>query len=128
MGDFNKSIKSKTNKFDALDLETSTLNVANSEQFKFDALSKNEQTAKVEVHTTCYRSIRVPGHRMIHVRRMWKEICEPIIKRLKLQIRMNSKKNLIELRMVNGGSNEMGIRPKHVIQKGSDFVRATVLG
>merc|ERR1712228_959524 len=41
---------------------------------------------------------------------------------------MNSKKNLIELRMVNGGQNELGLKAKNVIQKGSDFVRAIVLG
>eukprot|EP01084_Bolivina_argentea_P134829 237700_1 len=122
------SLTSTSSQFEALNLETSTVNVHNSKQFKFDQLSKASQQGSVEIHTASYRSIRVPGHRMIHVRRLWKDICGPIIKQLKLQIRMNSKKNLIELRMVGGVVADSTLKSKNVIQKGSDFVRAVVLG
>lgn len=121
-----KSLKTATNKLDGLNLETSTL--ANGKT-KFDALAKKQtQMGSVQIHNACYRSIRVPGHRMIHVRRMWKSMCQPIVKQLKLQIRMNSRKNLIELRMSNVTEEELGMKGKNVIQKGSDFVRAIVLG
>lgn len=72
-----------------------------------------------------YRSIRVPGHRMIHVRNLWSEMCDPIVSKLQLQIRMNSRKNLIELRTTSSATiacNQNGI------QSGADFVRAVVLG
>ena len=61
----------------------------------FDGLSSK----LLNVGKKSYRAIRVPGHRMIHMRRLWKSIVHPIVTHLKLQIRMNSKKNVIELRV-----------------------------
>eukprot|EP00485_Elphidium_margaritaceum_P004135 CAMPEP_0202690638 /NCGR_PEP_ID=MMETSP1385-20130828/5565_1 /ASSEMBLY_ACC=CAM_ASM_000861 /TAXON_ID=933848 /ORGANISM="Elphidium margaritaceum" /LENGTH=384 /DNA_ID=CAMNT_0049345919 /DNA_START=25 /DNA_END=1179 /DNA_ORIENTATION=- len=119
---------------DALNLEMSSSLHGNNKKSKkdFDALSKRADVASVEVHTMSYRSVRVPGHRMVHVRKMWKEICDPVVKQLKLQIRMNSKKNVVELRMVNTGdaaqSQIEDRKHKNVIQKGSDFIRAVVIG
>merc|ERR1719189_2056219 len=66
---------------------------------------------------------------MIHVRRMRADICKPEIKHLKLQIRMNSIKKIIELRMVQPTlENEPVLKGRNPIQKGSDFVRAAVMG
>ena len=69
-----------------------------------------------------YRAIRVPGPRMIHIRRLWKQMCDPIVTQLKLQIRMNSKKNIIEIRTSNHTAKT------NAIQKGADFIKACVLG
>ncbi|ETO16829.1 hypothetical protein RFI_20514 [Reticulomyxa filosa] len=66
-----------------------------SEQVTFKPLSHK----KLAIGERSYRSIKVPGHRMMHMQRLWKEICDPIITQLKLQIRMNSSKNLIEIRV-----------------------------
>lgn len=137
-----KSIKTKPNKFEALNVETSNLDVAGSKQLQFDALSKSG-TAKsdgkgvanqlrgpsVEIHSASYRSIRIPGHRMVHVRRMWAQICKPVVKYLKLQIRMNSVKKIIELRMAKAAVVEDStLKSRNPIQKGSDFIRAAVMG
>lgn len=119
------------NKQDKLKKEYEALNL---ELPKFDAASNKKHDKLMEIHSSSYRSIRVPGHRMIHVRRMWKKICEPIVNQLKLQIRMNSKKNVIELRMIEfdqeteSALNNDKTGKKNRIQKGSDFIRAAVMG
>merc|ERR1719295_202220 len=133
------SLGTKTNQLEALNVETSNLDLSKSKQLKFDSLSNSKSTenglsnqlgdAKVEVHTASYRSIRIPSHRMIHVRRMWADICKPVVKHLKLQIRMNSHRKIIELRTVSGVVEEDPVlKGRNAIQKGSDFVRAAVMG
>lgn len=88
-------------------------------EIKFKGLS-GKQLSRGE---RSYRAIQVPGPRMIHVRRLWKEICDPVVTQLKLQIRMNSKKNLIEIR------TSQHTKMTGALQKGADFIRAAaVLG
>jgi len=87
-------------------------------KYKFEGLLKSQLSNGNQQ----FRSINVPGYRMIHIRRLWKDICEPIVKQLKIDIRMNSKKNLVQLRA--SSLTEMD----SAIQKAADFVRATVLG
>ena len=60
-----------------------------------------------------YRRIKVPGHRMMHIRRLWKSMCDPIVKQLKLQIRMNSRTNLIELRVCMHSLSFQSILPPY---------------
>lgn len=69
------------------------------------------------------RKISIPPHRMAPLKNNWEKIYTPLVEHLKLQVRMNLKKNkAVELRT-----------SKHTIddgalQKGEDFVKAFALG
>ncbi|KAJ1815419.1 pre-rRNA-processing protein pno1, partial [Coemansia sp. RSA 2599] len=68
------------------------------------------------------RRIRVPQHRFSPLKVDWMKIYSPIVEYLKLQIRMNPKTRMIEIRTceetVDTGS----------IQKAADFIRAYCMG
>jgi len=117
-----KKKKKKHDKISNTKVEEKWKKIANiplpSEQMSFKPLSQR----KLAIGERSYRSIKVPGHRMMHIQRLWKEICDPVVTQLKLQIRMNSDKNLIELRS-SSKTNMAG-----AVQKGADFVRACILG
>lgn len=68
------------------------------------------------------RKIPVPPHRMSPLRNNWMQIYEPIVKHLKLQVRMNLRKKAVELK-TSSETTEAG-----ALQKGHDFVKAFVLG
>jgi len=95
--------------FDALSIGPSKSKVRESEDdVKSDSKSKkvakipefNQLSAKqLRLGKKSYRAVKVPGYRMIHIRRLWKSMCQLLVKQLKLQVRMNSKKNLIEMRV-----------------------------
>merc|ERR1712110_796575 len=51
-------------------------------------LERKKLATRKEIRSAEYRSVHVPAHRMVHVRRLWEEICRPIVENLKLQIRM----------------------------------------
>lgn len=85
---------------------------------KFGALSVQE-LVKVNVEL---RKVPVPPHRMTPLRANWMQIYEPIVKHLKLQIRMNLRSKSVELR-TSQQTTDAG-----ALQKGHDFVRAFLLG
>lgn len=68
------------------------------------------------------RKIPVPPHRLTPLRKHWMEIYEPIVRHLKLQIRMNTKTKSVQLKTC-GQTKDPG-----ALQKGEDFIRAFVLG
>ena len=68
------------------------------------------------------RRIPVPPHRMTPLKSRWMEIYEPIVKYLKLQIRMNLKTKCVELK-TSKATEDTG-----ALQKGADFIKAFVLG
>lgn len=48
---------------------------------------------------TEYRRVQVPAHRFTPLKEKWLEIYEPIVKNMKLQVRMNLKTKSVELRV-----------------------------
>lgn len=69
-----------------------------------------------------YRQVPIPAHRLTPLRDQWMKIFEPIVKQLKLQIRMNTRKRCVELR-TSKRTKDAG-----ALQKGADFVKAFVMG
>lgn len=68
------------------------------------------------------RRIPVPPNRLSPLKSHWMEIYEPIVKHLKLQIRMNLRTRSVELK------TSKATEDTSALQKGADFVRAFVLG
>ncbi|KAJ1881349.1 pre-rRNA-processing protein pno1 [Coemansia sp. RSA 1722] len=68
------------------------------------------------------RRIRVPQHRFSPLKVDWMKIYSPIVEYLKLQVRMNPKSRMIEIRTC-----EETVEPGS-IQKAADFVRAYCMG
>lgn len=68
------------------------------------------------------RKIPVPPHRMSPLRTQWMQIYEPVVRHLKLQIRMNLAKKSVELK-TGPETKDAG-----ALQKGQDFIKAFVLG
>jgi rRNA processing protein Krr1/Pno1 len=46
-----------------------------------------------------YRRVQVPAHRFTPLKARWLEIYEPLVKHMKLQVRMNLKTKSVELRV-----------------------------
>ncbi|KAJ2784303.1 pre-rRNA-processing protein pno1 [Coemansia javaensis] len=68
------------------------------------------------------RRVRVPPHRMTPLKRDWLKIYTPIVEHLKMQIRMNPKARMLEVRTCEE-TEDMGS-----VQKAADFLRAYCLG
>ncbi|KAL8338266.1 hypothetical protein RB598_006908 [Gaeumannomyces tritici] len=66
--------------------------------------------------------VPVPPHRMTPLKANWPQIYEPLVKHLKLQVRMNIKSKTVEMRS-SQSTTEAG-----ALQKGEDFVKAFTLG
>lgn len=69
-----------------------------------------------------YRKIPIPPHRMAPLKANWIKIYTPLVENLKLQVRMNLKGRLVEIRTCPETS-DLGF-----IQKGADFLKAFCLG
>lgn len=84
----------------------------------FPALSATEMTGgKSEI-----RRVRIPAHRYTPLKDNWAALMTPVVEHLKLQIRMNTKTRMVELK-----TSEHTVDPG-ALQKGEDFIRAFVLG
>ncbi|KAJ1729562.1 pre-rRNA-processing protein pno1 [Coemansia biformis] len=68
------------------------------------------------------RRVRVPPHRLSPLKRDWMKIYTPVVEHLKLQIRMNPKARMLEVRTCEE-TEDMGS-----VQKAADFLRAYCLG
>lgn len=55
--------------------------------------SKNESKGNFEMH-----SVMIPPNRMTPLKNNWEKICETVVKNMKLQIRMNTKKKTVDIR------------------------------
>ncbi|KAJ1482548.1 hypothetical protein T484DRAFT_1759116 [Baffinella frigidus] len=69
-----------------------------------------------------YRRVPVPAHRFTPLKEKWLELYDPIVSRMKLQVRMNLKNKSVELRTSE--------HTEHVsaLQKSADFLKAFLLG
>mmetsp|Transcript_10817 Transcript_10817/g.15844 ORF Transcript_10817/g.15844 Transcript_10817/m.15844 type:complete len:234 (+) Transcript_10817:143-844(+) len=78
------------------------------------------------------RSVPVPTNRVGALKKDWQAIYLPIVEKLHLDIRYNTKKNIVEIRTnKNAPKIEIDGReldPAKAIQKAADFVNAYVLG
>ena len=84
----------------------------------FNALTAAELNGgKVE-----FRRIAVPPNRFTPLKENWNQIYEPIVKNMKLQIRMNLKTRNVELR------TSQYTEQISSLQKGADFVKAFIMG
>ncbi|PVU91994.1 hypothetical protein BB559_003898 [Furculomyces boomerangus] len=68
------------------------------------------------------RKIRIPPNRFTPLKNDWMKIYTPIVEHLKLQIRMNPKAKIVELRTCKETEDPSNI------QKAADFIRAFSLG
>lgn len=68
------------------------------------------------------RKVPIPPHRMTPLKLSWPKIYPPLVEHLKLQVRMNKKSKVVELR-TSKFTTDSG-----AVQKGEDFVKAFSLG
>jgi RNA-binding protein PNO1 len=68
------------------------------------------------------RKVPIPPHRMSPLKSSWPKIYPPLVEHLQLQVRMNIKRNTVELR-TSDATTDTG-----ALQKGEDFVKAFTLG
>lgn len=101
------------------------------ESIKFPSLSAQEELNRRDsggkvcssnIALVQVRRISVPSHRFAPLKKHWMELVEPIVKHMKLQIRMNVGRRCVELKMAPT-TPEVAY-----LQKGADFVRSFMLG
>ncbi|OMJ25874.1 Pre-rRNA-processing protein PNO1 [Smittium culicis] len=68
------------------------------------------------------RKIRIPANRFTPLKNNWMKVYTPIVEHLKLQIRMNPRAKIVEIRTCKDTEDPSSI------QKAADFVRAFSLG
>jgi RNA-binding protein PNO1 len=67
-------------------------------------------------------SVKVPQNRVSPLKKNWEKICEIVIEKCKLNIRMNPAKKCVDLRESENTTDST------VLQKAADFLRAFALG
>jgi RNA-binding protein PNO1 len=85
---------------------------------EFPALKAHE----IEEGESQFRSVHVPANRLTPLKKHWLDICSPLIKHMKLQVRMNLLKKCVEIR-TSEFTTDSG-----AVQKAADFVNAFMLG
>eukprot|EP01080_Neovahlkampfia_damariscottae_P005759 gene5759-9580_t len=88
----------------------------NEEKPVFDKLTLDKNSSKNS------RSLRVPPNRYSALKKEWERIYTPIVEKMELQIRMNPKKKMVELKTSEYTTQE------NAIQKATDFINAFLLG
>lgn len=68
------------------------------------------------------RRIPVPPQRLTPLRNNWKTLLNPLVEHMQLQVRMNTKRRCVEIR-ISKKTEDSG-----ALQKGADFMRAFMLG
>lgn len=68
------------------------------------------------------RKVSVPPHRLSPLRKQWMQLYEPVVRYLKLQIRMHIPTKSVQLKVSNETTDP------GALQKGEDFIKAFVLG
>eukprot|EP00389_Voromonas_pontica_P011859 GDKH01018167.1.p1 GENE.GDKH01018167.1~~GDKH01018167.1.p1 ORF type:complete len:278 (+),score=57.22 GDKH01018167.1:94-927(+) len=106
------------------DVEEGENDGADEEKPSFPALSLEEQqkTARGVPAKLRMRRVTVPSHRYTPLKNVWMEIIDPLVKHMKLQVRMNTKRRCVEVRTSKDTSDISAL------QKAYDFLRAFMLG
>ncbi|KAL9099938.1 MAG: hypothetical protein Q9163_004620 [Psora crenata] len=73
-------------------------------------------------HRSELRKVLIPPHRMTPLKSAWPKIYPPLVEHLKLQVRMNIKAKVVEMRTSKHTTDSGSL------QKGEDFVKAFTLG
>eukprot|EP00792_Barthelona_sp_PAP020_P005433 TRINITY_DN2646_c0_g1_i1.p1 TRINITY_DN2646_c0_g1~~TRINITY_DN2646_c0_g1_i1.p1 ORF type:complete len:215 (+),score=59.03 TRINITY_DN2646_c0_g1_i1:38-646(+) len=68
------------------------------------------------------RRIFIPSHRFTPLKNSWIQIYEPLVRHMKLQVRMNSKSRLVEIR------ESPEVEDPNALNKGEDFIKAFASG
>jgi RNA-binding protein PNO1 len=68
------------------------------------------------------RRIPVPPQRLTPLRNNWKTLLNPLVEHMQLQVRMNTKRRCVEIRL-SKNTEDAG-----ALQKGADFMKAFMLG
>merc|ERR1711934_1200747 len=84
---------------------------------KFAPLTAEQMAGRPQL-----RRVPVPAHRMTPLKKEWIDITTPIVKHMKLQVRMNLKRKAVELK-TSPHTTEPG-----ALQKAADFIKAFLLG
>ena len=100
-------------------------------EIEFDKVKVADLGIKVE-----YRRIPVPHNRYTPLKQNWDSILKTLVEHMKLQVRMNTKRRAIELKVrlkqLSLNHHFVQTSPKTVdvgaIQKGADFLKAFMLG
>ncbi|KAH8814104.1 hypothetical protein F5882DRAFT_65057 [Hyaloscypha sp. PMI_1271] len=84
---------------------------------RFPAAKNTDGPRRVET-----RKVPIPPHRLSPLKAAWAKLYPPLVEHLKLQVRMNTKNKVVELR-TSKHTTDPG-----ALQKGEDFVKAFSLG
>ena len=99
-------------------LETVQQKTNDGDQIEFDKI----KVADLATRGSEYRKIPVPRHRFTPLRQNWDSILKTLVEHMKLQVRMNTKRKVVELR-TGPATVDVG-----AIQKGADFLKCFMLG
>ena len=88
----------------------------------FPAVSAQQAANPMVNQQAEYRRVRVPANRYTPLREAWEHMMTPIVKYMKLQIRMNTKNRSVELKTGPATTDP------DAIQKAADFIKAFLLG
>lgn len=78
--------------------------------------------AEMQGGKVLFRRVPVPAHRFTPLKEKWMDLYQPIVKHMKLQIRMNLKTRSVEMR-TSEHTEEVS-----ALQKSHDFIRAFLMG
>eukprot|EP01012_Entosiphon_sulcatum_P047129 TRINITY_DN637_c0_g1_i1.p1 TRINITY_DN637_c0_g1~~TRINITY_DN637_c0_g1_i1.p1 ORF type:complete len:194 (-),score=36.07 TRINITY_DN637_c0_g1_i1:119-700(-) len=81
-----------------------------------------EKINHIQRQKVATQSVRVPFHRLAHVKQHWEEIYTPIVEQCKLEIRMNIKARTVDIRPSPETPDT------NLVGKAAEFVRAVTLG
>lgn len=79
-------------------LETVQKKGGDNEEIEFDKIKVSDLAAGKKDE---YRRIPVPRHRLTPLRQNWDSILKTLVEHMKLQVRMNTKRHAIELKVSN---------------------------
>eukprot|EP00382_Lankesteria_abbotti_P003817 CAMPEP_0113845814 /NCGR_PEP_ID=MMETSP0372-20130328/965_1 /TAXON_ID=340204 /ORGANISM="Lankesteria abbotti" /LENGTH=233 /DNA_ID=CAMNT_0000814897 /DNA_START=78 /DNA_END=780 /DNA_ORIENTATION=- /assembly_acc=CAM_ASM_000359 len=91
-------------------------------QAEMEAGSDKRKKGKIG-ETYQIRRIVVPQNRFSQCQKQWEDLYTPLVKHMNLQVRMNLRRRMVELRPSPELNTDMGN-----LQKGADFVKAFMLG
>jgi RNA-binding protein PNO1 len=69
-----------------------------------------------------FRSVHVPNNRLSPLKKHWLDICNPLVRHLKLQVRMNLIRKCVEIKSCEHTTDS------GAVQKAADFVNAFMQG